>query len=204
MTLLLDKVPKHREWSQEPPAEVENKVPDLPDLLPDYVGHVPEAHAPLDRRQAGHEPVPQLEELLLPEVEVDEVVHRMLAEKKKIPGFGHRVYTTEDPRATHLRRMSSEAGQRVGNTKWYEMSAHMEKIVNEEKKLNANVDFYSASTYYTIGLPIDLFTPFFAVSRMAGWTAHVLEQYADNRLIRPRAEYIGPEPTLKWVPADQR
>ncbi len=135
---------------------------------------------------------------------VEETVQQIFAEKKKIPGFGHRVYTTEDPRATHLRRMSSEAGERVGNTKWYEMSTHIEKMVNEEKKLNANVDFYSASTYYTIGLPIDLFTPFFAVSRMAGWTAHVLEQYADNRLIRPRAEYIGPEPTLKWVPPDQR
>ncbi len=135
---------------------------------------------------------------------VEAVVHQMFADKKKIPGFGHRVYTTEDPRATHLRRMSREAGERVGNTKWYDISAHIEKIVNEEKKLNANVDFYSASTYYTIGLSIDLFTPFFAVSRMAGWTAHVLEQYADNRLIRPRAEYIGPEPTLKWVPPDQR
>ena len=84
------------------------------------------------------------------------------------------------------------------------MSALIEKIVNSEKGLNANVDFYSASTYYVIGLPIELFTPFFAVSRMAGWTAHLLEQYADNRLIRPRAEYVGPEPTLKWVPIDQR
>jgi citrate synthase len=135
---------------------------------------------------------------------VDEVIHRMLSEKKKIPGFGHRVYKTEDPRATHLRRMSKESGERVGNTKWYEMSARIEKIINDEKNLNANVDFYSASTYYVIGMPIDLFTPFFAVSRMAGWTAHLLEQYADNRLIRPRAEYVGPKPTLKWVPPSER
>lgn len=135
---------------------------------------------------------------------VEDVVRGMLAEKKKIPGFGHRVYRTEDPRATHLRRMSMESGKRIGNTKWYEMSAHIETIINTEKKLNANVDFYSASTYYTIGIPIDLFTPFFAVSRMAGWTAHLLEQYADNRLIRPRAEYIGPEPVLKWAPFDRR
>jgi citrate synthase len=135
---------------------------------------------------------------------VETAVGDMLAAKKKIPGFGHRVYRTEDPRATHLRRMSQEAGERAGNTKWFEMSSHIEQIVNTEKKLNANVDFYSASTYYVIGLPIDMFTPFFAVSRMSGWTAHILEQYADNRLIRPRAEYVGPEPILKWVPADQR
>ena len=135
---------------------------------------------------------------------VDAAVQAIFEKKAKIPGFGHRVYTTEDPRATHLRRMSKEAGERTGNSKWFEMSAHIEKIVNTEKKLNANVDFYSASTYFVIGLPIDLFTPFFAVSRMSGWTAHVLEQYADNRLIRPRADYTGPEPTLKWIPVDQR
>ena len=135
---------------------------------------------------------------------VEGVIRGMLADKKKIPGFGHRVYKTEDPRATHLRRMSKESGERVGQPKWYEMSTHIENIINTEKKLNANVDFYSASTYYVIGMPIDMFTPFFAVSRMAGWTAHLLEQYADNRLIRPRAEYIGPEPILKWVPVDQR
>lgn len=135
---------------------------------------------------------------------VDSVIHRMLAEKKKIPGFGHRVYRTEDPRATHLRQMSKEAGEREGETKWFEMSVEIEKILNKEKKLNANVDFFSASAYYVVGLPIELFTPFFAVSRMAGWTAHLLEQYADNRLIRPRAEYTGHAPDLKWVPVDQR
>jgi len=135
---------------------------------------------------------------------VDGYVHELFAQKKKIPGFGHRVYRTEDPRATHLRRMSKEACERAGQSKWFEMSARIEEIVKAEKKINPNVDFYSASTYYVIGMPIDLFTPFFAVSRMSGWTAHILEQYANNRLIRPRAEYAGPSPELKWVPLNQR
>jgi citrate synthase len=135
---------------------------------------------------------------------VDSYIHNLLAAKKKIPGFGHRVYHTEDPRATHLRRMSKEACERAGQSKWYEMSARIEQIVRTEKGLNANVDFYSATTYYVSGMPIDLFTPFFAVSRMSGWTAHILEQYANNRLIRPRAEYIGPPPNLKWIPPNQR
>src|SRR5438034_718031 len=135
---------------------------------------------------------------------VDAYVHDLFAQKKKLPGFGHRVYHTEDPRATHLRRMSKELCERAGQSKWYEMSARIEEIMKSEKKLNANVDFYSATTYHVIGMPIDLFTPFFAVSRMSGWTAHILEQYSNNRLIRPRAEYIGPAPDLKWVPVNQR
>lgn len=135
---------------------------------------------------------------------VDAYVRNMFASKKKIMGFGHRVYHTEDPRATHLRRMSKEACERSGQPKWFEMSARIEEIVKTEKKLNANVDFYSASTYYVSGMPIDLFTPFFAVSRMSGWTAHILEQYSNNRLIRPRADYIGPAPDLKWVPINKR
>jgi citrate synthase len=135
---------------------------------------------------------------------VDAYVHDLIAQKKKIPGFGHRVYRTEDPRATHLRRMSKEACERAGQSKWFEMSTRIEEIVKNEKHINANVDFYSASTYYVIGMPIDLFTPFFAVSRMSGWTAHILEQYSNNRLIRPRAEYEGPAPILKWVPVNER
>ncbi len=135
---------------------------------------------------------------------VDSYVHDLFAAKKKIPGFGHRVYHTEDPRATHLRRMSKEACERAGQGKWFEMSKRIEELVRSEKRLNANVDFYSASTYYVSGMPIDLFTPFFAVSRMSGWTAHILEQYSNNRLIRPRAEYIGSSPDLKWVPLNQR
>ena len=135
---------------------------------------------------------------------VDDFVRDIFAQKKKISGFGHRVYHTEDPRATHLRRMSKELGERTGQPEWYQMSARIEELVKSEKKLNPNVDFYSASTYHVIGMPIDLFTPFFAVSRMSGWTAHILEQYSNNRLIRPRAEYIGPAPDLKWVPVTAR
>jgi len=119
-------------------------------------------------------------------------VKQMFAEKKKISGFGHRVYHTEDPRATHLRRMSEELGTAAGSTKWFDLSRKIELFVKQEKKLNANVDFYSASTYTTLGIDIDLFTPIFAVSRISGWAAHVIEQHDDNRLIRPRADYIGP------------
>ena len=134
---------------------------------------------------------------------VDAAIHEIFEKKQKISGFGHRVYHTEDPRATHLRQMSKEACERAG-AKWFEMSLRIEEIMKAEKHLNPNVDFYSASTYYVIGMPIDLFTPFFGVSRVSGWTAHILEQYSNNRLIRPRAEYIGPAPDLKWVPVEQR
>jgi citrate synthase len=119
-------------------------------------------------------------------------VKNMLAAKQKISGFGHRVYKTEDPRATHLRRMSEKLGKDSGQPKWYEMSRAIELYIKQDKKLNANVDFYSASTYATLGIDIDLYTPIFAVSRIAGWAAHVIEQLDDNRLIRPRADYIGP------------
>ena len=119
-------------------------------------------------------------------------IKNMLAEKKKVPGFGHRVYHTEDPRATHLRKMSEDLGKSSGQAKWFEMSHAIEQFVKADKKLNANVDFYSASTYHTLGIDVDLFTPVFAVSRISGWTAHVIEQLDDNRLIRPRADYIGP------------
>jgi citrate synthase len=135
---------------------------------------------------------------------VDEVIRARFARKEKIPGFGHRVYRTEDPRATHLRQMSQELGKRAGNTAWYDLSQRIEALVKAEKKLNPNVDFYSASTYYTLGIPIDLYTPIFAVSRMSGWTAHVLEQYANNRLIRPRADYTGPDYPQRFIPLDQR
>lgn len=133
-----------------------------------------------------------------------EHVKKMLAEKKKVSGFGHRVYHTEDPRATHLRRMSEDLGRAANNTKWFEMSRAIEQYINSEKKLNANVDFYSASTYTTLGIDLDLFTPIFAVSRIAGWAAHVIEQLDDNRLIRPRADYIGPEYPAPYVPINQR
>jgi citrate synthase len=135
---------------------------------------------------------------------VDEIVRGKLARKEKIPGFGHRVYHTEDPRATHLRDMSRELGERAGEPQWFAMSQRIEALVHGEKKLNPNVDFYSASTYYTMRIPIELFTPIFAVSRISGWSAHVLEQYANNRLIRPRAEYLGPTYPQTYVPLDQR
>lgn len=127
------------------------------------------------------------------DAQVDAAVRDMLARKERVPGFGHRVYRTEDPRATHLRRMSREIGERSGGARWFEISRRIEAVMKAERQIDANVDFYSASTYYMLGIPIDLFTPVFAVSRIAGWTAHVLEQYASNRLIRPRAEYVGPE-----------
>jgi citrate synthase len=133
-----------------------------------------------------------------------EYVRGMLAQKKKVPGFGHRVYHTEDPRATHLRKMSKELGESSGEPKWFEISRRIEQFINEDKKLNANVDFYSASTYHTLGIDLDLFTPIFAVSRVSGWTAHVIEQLDDNRLIRPRAEYIGMLYPQKYVPIGER
>jgi citrate synthase len=133
-----------------------------------------------------------------------EFIKGMLAQKKKVPGFGHRVYHTEDPRATHLRVMSRDLGQSSGNPKWYEYSQKIEDYVKSEKKLNANVDFYSASTYHTLGIDVDLFTPIFAVSRVSGWTAHVIEQLDDNRLIRPRADYLGPVYPQKYVAIESR
>lgn len=139
-----------------------------------------------------------------PVEKAEEVVRAKLARKEKIPGFGHRVYHTEDPRATHLRQMSKDLGQRSGQTIWYEMSQRIEALVKADKKLNPNVDFYSASTYHALGIATDLFTPIFAVSRISGWTAHVLEQYSNNRLIRPRADYIGPEYPQRWVPVENR
>jgi citrate synthase len=136
--------------------------------------------------------------------QVEPYLTAQLAQKKRIMGFGHRVYRhVDDPRATHLREMSRQLGERRGDLKYWEMSRKIEEVMLREKDLRANVDFYSASTYYALGIPIDLFTPVFAVSRIAGWTAHVLEQYANNRLIRPRAEYIGPH-DLTYVPIEQR
>jgi citrate synthase len=134
----------------------------------------------------------------------EEFVRAKLARKEKIPAFGHRVYRTEDPRATHLRRFSRALGELRGEPQWFEMTQRIEAVVKAEKKLNANVDLYSASTFYALGIPIDLYTPVFAVSRISGWTAHALEQYANNRLIRPRMEYTGPPYPQTVLPIDQR
>jgi len=134
---------------------------------------------------------------------VEAYIKDTLAKKKKIMGFGHAVYRTEDPRATHLRKLSKEMGQRKGDTRWYDMTAKVEEVMKREKGLLPNVDAYSASTYYMMGIPLDLYTPIFAISRISGWTAHILEQYADNKLIRPRAAYIGPR-NVPYVPISER
>ncbi|HEY6060358.1 MAG TPA: citrate synthase [Gemmatimonadales bacterium] len=126
-----------------------------------------------------------------------------LAQKRKIMGFGHRVYRTEDPRAAHLRRMAESLGVRAGQSQWSAMQRTIEAVVRREKGLYCNVDFYSASLYYVMGIPLDLYTPIFAVSRVSGWCAHVLEQHADNRLIRPRAEYMG-HMNRRWVAVRKR
>jgi citrate synthase len=130
-------------------------------------------------------------------------VRALLAAGDKIPGFGHRVYRTVDPRATFLRKMSKQLGEAAGNTKWYEMSERLIPIVKEIKNKDPNVDFFSASAYYTMGIPIDLYTPIFAIARIAGWTAHIMEQHSNNRIIRPQDDYRGPF-DRKVVPIDQR
>ena len=138
-----------------------------------------------------------------PDDVVERTIRGMLAKKQKVPGFGHRVYRTEDPRATHLRQMSETLSKQT-ETRWFGMSRTIERVMKEVRRIDANVDFYSASTYHMLGIPIALFTPIFAVSRIAGWTAHVLEQYANNRLIRPRADYTGARPPQPFVPLGRR
>jgi 2-methylcitrate synthase len=125
------------------------------------------------------------------------------ASKRKVMGFGHAVYKTEDPRATHLRTLSRKLGEEKGDRRWFDLSEKIEEFVKREKGLYANVDFYSASLYHVLGLPTDLFTPVFAVSRVAGWTAHALEQIANNKLIRPESEYIGLS-NVPYVPIEAR
>ncbi len=134
---------------------------------------------------------------------VEAWVRKELAAKHKIMGFGHRVYKTFDPRAKHLMRLSKSLGEEAGTTKWYEMSVRMMETVKKEKGLDPNVDFFSASSYYTMGIPTDLFTCTFAVSRISGWSAHILEQLADNRLIRPMSDYTGKR-DQKYVPLAKR
>lgn len=134
---------------------------------------------------------------------VDAFVEDALAQKKKIMGIGHRVYKTLDPRAPHLKKMAQQLCNELGEKKWIQMSERIAELMLEKKGLNANVDFYSATVYYSLGIPIDLFTPIFAIARTSGWTAHVLEQLADNRLIRPQSEYNGPL-GLKFKPVDER
>ena len=134
---------------------------------------------------------------------VDAYIDDAMANKRKIMGIGHRVYKVLDPRAPHLKRMAQLLCEKVGDKKWIQMSERIAEIMLTKKNLNANVDFYSATVYFSLGIPTDLFTPIFAISRTSGWTAHVLEQLADNRLIRPQSLYTGPV-GLKLVPLEQR
>jgi citrate synthase len=138
------------------------------------------------------------------EEKVDEWIEEQLAQKKKIMGIGHRVYKVLDPRAPHLRTMAVKLSDELGEPKWIRMSERIAEIMKEKKGLNANVDFYSATVYYSLGIPTDMFTPIFAISRTSGWTAHVLEQLADNRLYRPLSAYVGPPVGKKFVPLDER
>jgi citrate synthase len=151
---------------------------------------------------ANEEAMKMLEEVGSPE-RAEAYVRDRLERKDKIMGFGHAVYKTMDPRATVLKRLSRETGERHGDSRWYEISEAIERTVAEQKGLHPNVDFYAASVYHSLGIPTDLMTPLFAVARMAGWTAHVREQYADNRVIRPDSEYVGPRDRT-WVPIEQR
>ena len=134
---------------------------------------------------------------------VDAYVEDCLANKRKIMGIGHRVYTTLDPRAPHLKRMAQKLTKELGEPKWIQMSERIAELMLEKKNLNANVDFYSATVYYSLGIPTDLFTPIFAIARTAGWTAHILEHLDGNRLIRPRAQYAGEE-GKPWVTLGER
>jgi len=134
---------------------------------------------------------------------VDAYVAESLAQKRKIMGIGHRVYKVLDPRAPHLKRMAQILSAKLGDPKWIQMSERIASLMLEKKNLHANVDFYSATVYFSLGIPTDLFTPIFAIARTSGWTAHVLEQLADNRLIRPQSVYTGPV-GLKVVPLAQR
>jgi citrate synthase len=134
---------------------------------------------------------------------VDNWVNVKLSQREKIMGFGHAVYKAYDPRATELKRIAKEVGAAAGTTKWVEMTERMEQAVWNAKQLYPNVDLYSASVYYTLGIPTTYFTPVFAISRVAGWTAHVIEQYADNKLLRPRANYVGAR-DVRYVPMAER
>ena len=152
----------------------------------------------------ANEGVIQMLEEIGSEDKVDAYIEKKLANKEKIMGIGHRVYKTLDPRAPHLQRMAVKLSEKLGDPKWINMSERIAHLMKEKKDLNANVDFYSATVYYSLGIPTDLFTPVFAIARCAGWCAHVLEQLEDNRLYRPLSEYIGEPVGKKVIPIDER
>lgn len=130
-------------------------------------------------------------------------VKDLLSAKEKVMGIGHRVYKNGDPRAKILRGISEKLTKKIGEPQWYEMSTLIDDTMNREKGLMPNVDFYSATVYYSLGIPVDIYTPIFAVSRISGWCVHAMEQYANNRIYRPRSRWTGPE-GLTWTPADKR
>jgi citrate synthase len=152
----------------------------------------------------ANEGVIQMLEEIGAEDKVDAYIEAKLAQKQKIMGIGHRVYKTLDPRAPHLQRMAIKLSEKLGDPKWIKMSERIAKLMKEKKNLNANVDFYSATVYYSLGIPTDLFTPVFAIARCSGWCAHILEQLEDNRLFRPLSEYVGEPVGKKVVPIDER
>jgi len=174
----------------------------LSDMFSAITGAIAALKGPL-HGGANEEAMRMLEEVEEPE-RAEAYVKAKLARHERIMGFGHRVYKTmEDPRATHLRRLSRDIGERKGDSRWHEISAEIERVVREQTGLRPNVDFYAASVYHMLGIPHDLMTPVFAMARMSGWTAHVREQYADNRLIRPESEYVGPS-NQPYVPIEER
>jgi citrate synthase len=152
----------------------------------------------------ANEGVIQMLEEIGSEDKVDAYIEEKLAQKKKIMGIGHRVYKTLDPRAPHLRAMAIKLSENLGDPKWIRMSQRIAELMKQKKNLNANVDFYSATVYYSLGIPTDLFTPVFAIARCSGWCAHVLEQLEDNRLFRPLSEYVGEPVGKKVIPIDER
>jgi citrate synthase len=152
----------------------------------------------------ANEGVIQMLEEIGDEKNVDAYIEKQLAQKKKIMGIGHRVYKTLDPRAPHLRAMAVKLSEKLGQPKWIRMSERIAELMKKKKNLNANVDFYSATVYYSLGIPTDLFTPVFAIARTSGWCAHILEQLEDNRLYRPLSQYVGEPAGKKVVPIDQR
>ena len=173
----------------------------LSDIFSAVTGAIAALKGPL-HGGANEEAMKMLEEIRAPE-NAAAYIKDKLSRHELIMGFGHRVYKTEDPRATHLRRMSRELGELQGDTRWFDISFAIEKAVMDERGLYPNVDFYAASVYHYLGIPTDLMTPLFAMARMSGWTAHVREQYADNRIIRPDSEYIGPKEQT-YVPLEER
>lgn len=173
----------------------------LADMFSAITGAIAALKGPL-HGGANEESMKALQQVDKPE-NAEAYVRDRLERKQKIMGFGHAVYTTMDPRATIFKRYSQEAGERHGDPKWFEISRAIEETTFEQKGLYPNVDFYAASVYHVLGIPTDLMTPIFALARMAGWTAHAREQYADNKVIRPDSEYVGP-PERPWVPIDAR